>query len=164
MNDQTVDLNTWGRGKLFRFYMERMRIVMSLTVEMDVTALVRFTKNRRLKFYPVMIWAVSKVVNAHDEFKYGWDAGGNLIRWACVSPSYAHFHPEDEAFTKLVTPYSEDLEGSTRDFSGTGRSTGTSGPWRKTSRPTTSTYPAFRGSAIPILTSMCLTRGNFSPR
>ena len=111
MNDQTVDLNTWGRGKLFRFYMERMRIVMSLTVEMDVTALVRFTKNRRLKFYPVMIWAVSKVVNAHDEFKYGWDAGGNLIRWACVSPSYAHFHPEDEAFTKLVTPYSEDLEG-----------------------------------------------------
>ena len=49
MNDQTVDLNTWGRGKLFRFYMERMRIVMSLTVEMDVTALVRFTKNRRLK-------------------------------------------------------------------------------------------------------------------
>lgn len=116
MHDQTVDLNTWGRGKLFRFYMERMRIVMSLTVEMDVTALVRFTKNRRLKFYPVMIWAVSKVVNAHDEFKYGWDAGGNLIRWACVSPSYAHFHPEDEAFTKLVTPYSEDLEGFHAQF------------------------------------------------
>ena len=108
MNHQIVDLNTWSRGDLFQFYIRRMRIVMSLTVDVDVTPLVAFARERGLKFYPLMIWAVSQVVNAHDEFKYGWDAEGNLIRWDFVSPSYADFHPEDESFTKLVTPYTAD--------------------------------------------------------
>lgn len=59
--------------KAFNFYIDNMRIVMSLTVDIDVTRLVRFDKKHGMKFYPSMIWAVSKIVNAHDEFKYGWD-------------------------------------------------------------------------------------------
>lgn len=106
---QIVDLNKWDRGPLFTFYIDQMRVVMSLTVDIDVAPLVIFTKQRDLKFYPAMIWTVSKVINAHDEFKYGWDADGRLIRWVFVSPSYAHFHKEDQNFTKLVTPFDADL-------------------------------------------------------
>ena len=104
-----VDRSAWSRGALFQYYLDSMRVVMSLTVDMDVTPLVRYVKGRGLKFYPAMIWAVSRVINAHDEFKYGWDASGNLIRWDFVSPSYAHFHREDENFTKLVTEYAGEL-------------------------------------------------------
>ena len=89
MNYKKVDFSTWPRGELFRFYMDHMRVVMSLTVDMDVTPLVRFVRQRG--------------------FKLGWDQDGNLIRWDFISPSYAHFHPEDGNFTKLVTPYREDL-------------------------------------------------------
>lgn len=109
MKYQNIDLNTWSRGSLFKFYIDQMRIVMSLTVEIDVKPLLEFTKKNGLRFYPAMIWAVSKVVNSHDEFKYGWDGNGNLIRWDFISPSYADFHREDENFTKLVTQYSDDL-------------------------------------------------------
>ena len=109
MNYKTIDLNTWDRGALFKFYIDKMRIVMSLTVGIDATPLVRFAKKNGLKFYPAMIWVVSKVVNAHDEFKYSWNADGNLIKWDVVSPSYAHFHKEDENFTKTVTEFSDDL-------------------------------------------------------
>ena len=104
-----IDLNRWSRGKLFCTYIDHMRIVMSLTVELDVTHLLEFSKANGLKFYPCMIWAVSKIINAHDEFKYGWGPDGGLIRWDFVSPSYADFHKEDESFTKLVTGYSPDL-------------------------------------------------------
>lgn len=104
-----VDRSAWSRSGLFQFYLDNMRVVMSLTVDMDVTPLVRYVKGRGLKFYPAMIWAVSRVINAHDEFKYGWDTSGNLIRWDFVSPSYAHFHREDENFTKLVTEYAGEL-------------------------------------------------------
>lgn len=109
MNCEIIDIDTWSRGGLFRFYMDKMRIVMSLTVDVDVAPLVKYAKAHGLRFYPSMIWVVSKVVNSRAEFKYGWDAGGNLVRWESVSPSYADFHREDESFTKLVTAYSDDL-------------------------------------------------------
>ena len=56
-----------------------------------------------------MIWIVSKVVNAHDEFKYSWNNTGDLIKWNFISPSYTEFHKEDENFTKLVTEFSDDI-------------------------------------------------------
>ena len=48
MNYKIIDLNTWDRGKLFKFYIDKMRIVMSLTVDMDVTPLVGFAKKNGL--------------------------------------------------------------------------------------------------------------------
>ena len=108
MNYTKVDLQTWSRGNLFQFYMDKMRIVMSLTVDVDVTNLKEYAKETRIPFYPLMLWVVSKVINAHDEFKYSWDHEGNLIRWDYVSPSYTDFHTEDENFTKMVAEYSDD--------------------------------------------------------
>lgn len=109
MRYTTIDLKTWDRGNLFQFYIDKMRIVMSLTVDIDVTNLKIYAKKKDVDFYPLMLWVVSKTVNAHDEFKYSWDTEGNLIKWDYVSPSYTDFHSEDETFTKMVTEYSEDL-------------------------------------------------------
>jgi chloramphenicol O-acetyltransferase type A len=109
MNYTTINLNEWSRGNLFRFYIEKMRIVMSLTVDVDVANLKLYSMKRGIPFYPSMLWVVSKVINDHDEFKYSWDNEGNLIRWDYVSPSYTDFHSDDENFTKMVTEYSDDL-------------------------------------------------------
>ena len=110
MNYTKVDLDTWERGTLFRYYIDDLRMVISLTVDVDAAPLVAFVKERSLPFYPVMIWVVSKVLNAHDEFKYSWDEAGDLIRWDSISPFWADFHPEDRNFTKQVTEYDENLE------------------------------------------------------
>ena len=109
INHIKIDLNSWDRGALFQFYMEKMRIIMSLTVDIDVAPLVQYAKREKLKFYPCMLWVVSKVLNAHGEFRYGWDDEGNLIQWDFISPSYVDFHKEDESFLKLVTEYCGDL-------------------------------------------------------
>lgn len=104
-----INLDEWSRGGLFKSYIDNLRVVMSLTADVDAAPLLEFTKENGMKFYPVMIWAVSKAVNARGEFRYGWDRGGELIQWDFVSPSYADFHKEDERFTKYVTEYSADL-------------------------------------------------------
>ena len=109
MNYTTIDLNAWSRGNLFQFYIDKMRIVMSLTVDIDVQNLKLYSKKTGIPFYPLMLWVVSKVINNHDEFKYSWDNEGNLIRWDYVSPSYTDFHSDDENFTKMFTEYSDDL-------------------------------------------------------
>lgn len=108
MNYEIINTETWERGELFRFYIEKLRNVMSMTVDTDVTKLVSFVRAHGLKFYPAMMWAVSKAVNGRAEFRYGWK-DGNLVRWDYVSPYYADFHGEDERFVKLVTEYSGDL-------------------------------------------------------
>ena len=109
MNYTMIDLNEWSRGNLFQFYIGKMRIVLSLTVDIDVANLKLYSKKTGIPFYPLMLWVVSKVINDHDEFKYSWDNEGNLIRWDYVSPSHTHFHSDDENFTKMVTEYTDDL-------------------------------------------------------
>lgn len=100
MNYTIVNLNEWSRGSLFKFYIDKMRIVMSLTADVNVTNLRAYSKKNNLNFYPLMLWVVSKIINSHDEFKYSWDDAGNLIKWDFVSPSYTDFHADDENFVK----------------------------------------------------------------
>lgn len=109
MNCTLVNLNEWSRGSLFKFHIDKMRIVMSLTADVNVTNLRAYSKKNNLNFYPLMLWVVSKIINSHDEFKYSWDDAGNLIKWDFVSPSYTDFHADDENFVKMVTEYSDDL-------------------------------------------------------
>ena len=109
MKYEVINLETWERGGLFKFYIDNLRNVMSLTADINVTKLVDFVRSNNLKFYPSAMWIISKAINAHDEFKYGWNKNGNLIRWDFVSPYYADFHKEDNRFVKLVAEYSDDL-------------------------------------------------------
>ncbi len=109
MNDTVIDVDNWERRDLFKLYTTDLRLVMNMTVDIDVTHLLDFTKQHGLKFYPTMIWVVSKRMNARDEFKYSLRPDGTLIRWDTVSPSYTDFDPETEKFNKFVTEYCDDL-------------------------------------------------------
>ena len=109
MKYTAIDLNEWNRGDLFQFYIDKMRIVMSMTVDIDVTNLKIYSKKNDIAFYPLMLWVISKIINSHDEFKYSWNTDGNLIKWDYVSPSYTDFRSQDETFTKMVTEYSDNL-------------------------------------------------------
>ena len=109
MNYEIIDMNTWPRGKMFQHFMNENKVVMSLTVDVDVAPLLAFVKKNKLKFYPVMMWIVTKVINAHEEFKLDWSANGELIKWDCISPIYADFNPENEKLIRTVVEYSDDL-------------------------------------------------------
>ncbi len=104
-----IDIESWERKDLFRLYTGSLKIVMNMTVDMDITNLIRFVRERAMKFYPVMIWVVSKVINARPEFRYNWNDDGELILWDKVSPSYTDFNPDTEKFVKFVTEYTEDF-------------------------------------------------------
>ncbi|MBQ3235308.1 MAG: chloramphenicol acetyltransferase [Clostridia bacterium] len=105
MNYKIIDIDKWDRKDLFKMYTSDLKIVMNLTVELDVTNVVNFAKTNGYKFYPCMIWAVSKVVNSHDEYKYG-KKDGNLVLWDYVSPSFTDFNMESKKFNKFAVEYS----------------------------------------------------------
>ena len=104
---KNIDLERRIRGELFRLYMEKMPTVMSPTVDVGVAPPLICIRKRNIKFYPAMLWAVSKVINSHDEFKYEWD-DDVLILWDFISPSCTAA-TGNEGFIKFVTEYDDSL-------------------------------------------------------
>ena len=109
MNYEVVDYKNWDRKELFELYTTSLKIVMNLTVDIDVTNIVNFAKANEYKFYPCMIWAVSKVVNATDCFKYAVK-DGKVIKWDYVSPSFTDFNSQTKKFNKFVSEYNSDFK------------------------------------------------------
>ena len=93
MNYKKVDIENWERRDIYRMYTTTLKIVMNMTVDVDVSRVVRFAKAEGLKFYPVMMHLVGRILNAHDEFKYSLTPEGELIHWDMISPSYTDFDP-----------------------------------------------------------------------
>ena len=105
-----IDIESWERRELFKLYTTDLKIVMNMTVDVDITNLISVVKAKKLRFYPTMIWIVSRLMNARDEFKYYLTEDGELIKWDFVSPSYTDFNKETEKFNKFVTEYSSDFK------------------------------------------------------
>lgn len=105
MNFKKINMETWNRADVFRHFIDDVRCVMSLTVDMDITDFLCRLHQKNYKFYPTMMWVVSSAVNSREEFRMGYDEQGNVGIWDYVSPYYTHFHKQDEQFVKLVTEY-----------------------------------------------------------
>ena len=105
-----IDIESWERRDLFKLYTTDLKIVMNMTVDVDITNVISEIKKHGIRFYPTMIWIVSHLMNARDEFKYHLTESGELIKWDYVSPSYTDFNKETEKFNKFVTEYSPDFK------------------------------------------------------
>lgn len=103
------DVHTWDRAPLFTHFIQTLRCVMSLTVEVDITDFYSALCEKGYKFYPAMLWVVSAAVNSREELRMGYNAAGEVGVWDSVSPYYAHFHKSDEKFVKLYTEYHPDF-------------------------------------------------------
>ena len=60
-----VELDTWERGPVFRHFIDDLRCVMSLTVDLEISRFLKRLSASGFRFYPAMIWAVSSA-NASD--------------------------------------------------------------------------------------------------
>lgn len=107
---------TWQRYDLFWYYINNLRCVMSMTCDIDITDFLSYIKEREYRFYPCFIWAVTKIVNNHSEFKLGWDENNQIGEYDIIHPYFAHFYKDDENFVKLVTEYDDDLSIFHTDF------------------------------------------------
>lgn len=109
MNYSLIDIEKWERASVFTRFIGDLRCVMSLTAEVDITKFLNFVRKNNLKFYPSFMWAVTKIVNSHDEFKYGWNDEGKLVLYDVINPYYADFDEQTQKFKKMVINFSDDL-------------------------------------------------------
>lgn len=100
-----IDVSTWARREYFEHYLNRITCTYSITLNLDLTILLKELKKRDFKLYPTMIYLLSAVVNKHEEFRTALDDHGNVGVFDLVHPSYTIFQKDSETFTNIWTEY-----------------------------------------------------------
>jgi chloramphenicol O-acetyltransferase type A len=72
MNFTPIDFTTWPRGQYFNVHFNVVPNTYSMTVNIDISTLIQEVKGNDLKFYPVIIYCISPILNRPDEFKLGY--------------------------------------------------------------------------------------------
>lgn len=104
-----VNRETWARAAHFDYYFRTIKCRYTIGADLDITHLQRFRRERGLRFFPVMLYAIMKVVNAHEEFRMAFNDKGELGVWDWLCPCYTLFHPENETFTDVWSAYHDDF-------------------------------------------------------
>lgn len=108
MNYEYIDLTKWERGGLFVYFTEKMRNVISVTADIDVSGLPEACRRRGISFYAAVMWCAAKAVNGRENFRIGM-IEGRPVRYDRVDPYYAHYIESDGKFVKAVAEYDDEL-------------------------------------------------------
>lgn len=99
-----VDRAAWPRNEYFEHYFSNTPCTYSMTVKLDVTKI----EEKGLKYYPALLYALTTVVNRHEEFRTALDAEGQVGIFSEMLPCYTVFNKETETFSNLWTEYTPD--------------------------------------------------------
>ena len=111
MDYRVIDREQYYRKGVFRHFSEDCKCSVSMTARVDVTDLVRVSKETGTKFYINFLYALSKALNSRDDYKMGWLwQSGELICYDRINPTQYVFHEDTETCTPVYTEYTEDYD------------------------------------------------------
>ncbi|ENU1228807.1 MULTISPECIES: type A chloramphenicol O-acetyltransferase [Providencia] len=108
MNYTKFNIETWLRKEHYNTYEKTINCGFSLTSKIDITNLKKHIDSNGYKFYPTIIYLLSRVANTYKEFRFA-NKNGELILWDKVNPSFTIFHKETETFSSLWCEYSSEM-------------------------------------------------------
>ena len=109
MNYRVIDKETYYRKGVFRHFTEDCKCSTSMTARVDVTELVKYSKENGTKFYVNFLYILSKVLNSRDDYRMGyiWQTE-KLICYDVIHPTQYIFHEDTETCTPVYTSYDPD--------------------------------------------------------
>ena len=109
MNYRVIDPEQYYRKGVFRHFSEDCKCSVSMTARVDVTDLVRWSKDTGTKFYINFLYALSKALNSRDDYRMGWRwETRELICYDRINPTQYVFHEDTETCTPVYTTYNEE--------------------------------------------------------
>jgi chloramphenicol O-acetyltransferase type A len=108
MKFHVIDKENWDRQHYFEHFL-RLGCTFSITNNLNITALLKRVKQKKIKLYPVLIYMISSVINANKEFRTCLNDDGFLGYWEQMIPSYTIFHNETKLFSSIWTEFSDEF-------------------------------------------------------
>lgn len=111
MNYRVIDKDRYYRKGVFRHFTEDAKCSMSMTARIDVTDLVRSSKERGKRFYLDFLYILTKVLNSREDYRMGylWQTD-ELICYDTINPTQYVFHNDTETCTPVYSTYYEDYD------------------------------------------------------
>ncbi len=109
MTFNKVDIDTWNRKEIYSKYLNDIPCSYSMTVNIDITKLLTQAKKQNIKFFPSILFAISRMVNEHKEFRMDINENGEVGYYTSSNPYFTIFHEKQEIFTNVWTEYSENF-------------------------------------------------------
>jgi len=104
-----IDLENWKRKEHFNFFYQADYPQYNICMNINATKFLAFVKNNKLSFYYSMIYAVTRIANEMDDFRYRI-RDGKVFLHDTVHPSFTDMNENEEDPFKLVTvDYKDDL-------------------------------------------------------
>ncbi len=105
-----IDMQNWNRKNSYNHYVDSVPCTYSMTVNLDITNFLEVVRLGHKKFFPVVLYALSQIVNTHQEFRMDIDEDKNVGYYDYSNPCYTIFHSETETITNVWTEHTTDLE------------------------------------------------------
>ena len=106
---QKIELSTWPRAELFRFFSGVSQPFYSVTFRVDVTNLHAYAKAHGISFYYALGYLVTDAVNAVENFRYTIRAGEVWLLDERI-PSLTDRKPGSEQFHIVALPKTGTLD------------------------------------------------------
>lgn len=103
-----IDMETWPRREIFRFFSSGSDPFWSVTVPVDVTALTALCRREGLSFYYTLIHLCCGACRRVDALMTGY-RDGRVVRYPVRDPSFTALRPGEENFRIVTMGYREDL-------------------------------------------------------
>lgn len=87
----------------------------SITTEIDISDVLRLTKENELKFFPAYLWLVTRNLNRQTEFKCA-EKDGKPGYYDTLTPLYAAFHEDTKTFSLMWTAYHDSFKDFYREY------------------------------------------------
>mgnify|MGYP000810847461 FL=1 len=101
MNFELLNFEKYERKEHFLHYLNNVPCTYSISADLDITRLFAELKKRNIRFYPVIIFAITAIVNKHSELRMALDEQGRLGYYSFVSPTYTIFHKDNNTFSSI---------------------------------------------------------------
>ncbi len=111
-----IDMQSWNRKNSYNHYFDSVPCTYSVTVNLDITNFLEVIRVDHKKFFSMMLYALSQIVNSHKEFRMDIDEEKNVGYYDYSNPCYTVFHSETETITNIWTEHTADVETFIKNY------------------------------------------------
>lgn len=103
-----INREAWSRTPYYEYYRTQLKTKYTVSIKIDITALVAIYKSKGYKFFPTFLYVIMRALNNSEALRTCLH-DGQLGVWNFLSPQFTLFHEDDKTFSDLWSTYHEDF-------------------------------------------------------